>query len=148
MVRSGRRELVARGLVGIADEEQPAVEAEVVPGRAAQDLHGSELLEGLGIELDERQISLFGQYEQQIADAQDLSVLEAATFPLPFAAFDLNALEDALGEAIDMAAMNDHVCELRLQHARILPFDFGRQRAVGIGINLEQLRSAAIALAY
>ena len=71
--------------------------------------------------LHEVQAAIFGQDEQQVADAQNLAVAVAAAFPSSLAAGELDALQNAFGEAVNVAVDDDDIGEFGLQDAGIFP---------------------------
>ena len=114
------RQLIARRLFRIANEQQFAGEAEVVPGLPLKSLDFSQFAKLFGIGSDQRQLPAFAEHQDFVADAEHLAVAITPFFPLRLERGNLHAFEHAVREAIGMFANDRDVGVLRLEDARVL----------------------------
>ena len=75
----------------------------------------------LGRALDEHHLAALGLHEQQLAHPQHLPLAVAALLPASLAVGQPHALENPVGEAVGMAAVDHDVGELGLEQARLPP---------------------------
>ena len=88
-----------------------------------------------GIQFDEGEFAGFTGDEQQIADAEKLAVAVIVASPDTLAGRQIDTLQDSIGEAIDETVFNDHVVELRLQDAMIVPEAFDGPGGLDSGVS-------------
>src|SRR5260370_33069528 len=108
-------QLVGRGFLVAADEEDRPREGGSVPGLAVEDSEAGELAVRLGAGLDQHHLSLLRLHEQQVAGEDDLAVAVAPGLPPPLAALRAEAPEDAAVAPVDEAVVRHQVRELRLE---------------------------------
>ena len=107
-------------LLGVANQQDVADQHRVVPGLALDRREPRELYELVGGRIDQRQLTFFRHYQQQVLVGQqdDLAVAVASALPLALAVLEVDARENAAVEAVGMTIMNDEVVEVGLQPVR------------------------------
>src|SRR5262245_8945752 len=121
--------VVTSHLLGIAEIRLAAGQGGWVPGLAPfQGMDAAKLTVRLGVRLDEYQFACLGQYQQQIADQQQLTVIVTAVTPFLLAGPRIEARQDTFVEPVDVVLIMNGAGELAA-HLLVLPEGFDLPRA-------------------
>src|SRR5205823_186376 len=100
----------------------------IVPGPrlGGESLRAAQLAWLVRRGLDENEVAVLGEDQQHVIRKQQLAMAVAFAFPLPLAVGNIDADENAVVEAVDVAVAVDRVRELGLQREG-LPEWLGRE---------------------
>jgi hypothetical protein len=115
-------QLVAGSFLGVANQQQLAVQGKTVPRLSSERVDPAKFHVLFGIGFHERQHPVLAQHHNQVADAEQLTVKIAAAAPADLAIFERHALKDAIGQAVRVFPNDRNVRELRLQDTGVFPY--------------------------